>query len=71
MRTSAAGVWALGGITPGPPLKHVANREAEVVAHNLPHPGLPRSMSYDAVSAAVFTDPQISQVGLTEQEARR
>ena len=71
MRTSAAGVWALGDITPEPPLKHVANREAEVVAHNLLHPGRPRSMSYDAVPAAVFTNPQIAQVGLTEQEARR
>lgn len=70
MRTSAAGVWALGDITPGPPLKHVANREAEVVAHNLLHTDRPRHMSYDAVPSAVFTNPQIAQVGLTEQEAR-
>ncbi|MFD4631580.1 mycothione reductase [Streptomyces sp. NPDC058284] len=70
LRTSADGVWALGDITPGPPLKHVANREGEVVAHNLLHPDEPRSMSYDVVPSAVFARPQIAQVGLTEQEAR-
>ncbi|MFH8987963.1 mycothione reductase [Streptomyces sp. NPDC017940] len=70
LRTGAEGVWALGDIIPGPPLKHVANREAEVVAHNLLHPDRPRTMSYDVVPAAVFTRPQIAQVGLTGQEAR-
>lgn len=69
LRTSAEGVWALGDIVPGPPLKHVANREGEVVAHNLLHPDEPRTMSYDVVPAAVFTRPQIAQVGLTEQAA--
>ncbi|MEU6406838.1 mycothione reductase [Streptomyces sp. NPDC046985] len=70
LRTSAEGVWALGDVSTGVPLKHVANREAEIVAHNLLHPGEPREMSYEAVPSAVFTSPQIAQVGLTEQEAR-
>ncbi|MGW2859099.1 mycothione reductase [Streptomyces sp. SDr-06] len=70
LRTSAEGVWALGDVSSPQPLKHVANREAEVVAHNLLHPGRERTMSYEAVPSAVFTRPQIAQVGLTEQEAR-
>ncbi|MET7675774.1 mycothione reductase [Streptomyces seoulensis] len=70
LRTSAEGVWSLGDVSTAVPLKHVANREAEVVAHNLLHPGDLRTMSYDAVPAAVFSRPQIAQVGLTEQEAR-
>ncbi|MEV1047789.1 mycothione reductase [Streptomyces sp. NPDC049916] len=70
LRTSAEGVWALGDISTRVPLKHVANREAEIVAHNLLHPGDERAMRYDAVPSAVFTRPQIAQVGLTEQEAR-
>lgn len=71
LRTNASGVWALGDIAAGgPPLKHVANRQATVVADNLLHPGRPRSMSYDVVPSAVFTSPQIAQVGRTEQEAR-
>ncbi|MGY0021071.1 mycothione reductase [Streptomyces sp. cg35] len=71
MRTSATGVWALGDIADaGAPLKHVANRQAEIVAHNLLHPDRPREMSYDVVPSAVFAHPQIAQVGLTEQDAR-
>ncbi|MGN5635895.1 mycothione reductase [Streptomyces sp. AC154] len=71
LRTSAEGVWALGDVCDGgPPLKHVANRQAAVVAHNLLHPGRPREMSYAVVPSAVFAHPQIAQVGLTAQEAR-
>ncbi|MFI0240379.1 mycothione reductase [Streptomyces sp. NPDC016845] len=71
LRTSVDGVWALGDITDGgPPLKHVANRQAEVVAHNLLHPDRPREMSYEVVPSAVFAHPQIGQAGVTEQDAR-
>ncbi|RLV70382.1 NADPH-dependent mycothiol reductase Mtr [Streptomyces sp. CBMAI 2042] len=70
LRTTADRVWALGDISTQVPLKHVANREAEIVAHNLLHPDDRRTMNYDAVPSAVFTRPQIAQVGLTEQEAR-
>ena len=37
-RTTAEGVWALGDVCTSVPLKHVANREADVVRHNLRHP---------------------------------
>lgn len=37
-RTAADGIFALGDICTPVPLKHVANREAEVVSHNLKHP---------------------------------
>ncbi|MFJ4677532.1 mycothione reductase [Kitasatospora sp. NPDC088783] len=70
LRTTADGVWALGDIATPVPLKHVANREARIVAHNLLHPGEERSMDYGAVPSAVFTRPQIAQVGLTERQAR-
>lgn len=64
------GVYALGDIANRYQLKHVANREARVVAHNLEHPGRLRGMDYTAVPFAVFSDPQIAAVGLTEKEAR-
>ncbi|MGW6059042.1 mycothione reductase [Streptomyces sp. NPDC055189] len=71
LRTSAPGIWALGDVSDGgPALKHVANRQAQVIAHNLLHPDRPKEMSYAVVPAAVFADPQIGQVGLTEHEAR-
>ncbi|THA86310.1 mycothione reductase [Streptomyces sp. A0592] len=69
-RTSAEGVFALGDICSPVPLKHVANREAEVVAHNLRHPDDLVTCDHERVPAAVFTRPQIASVGLTEQECR-
>ncbi|WP_371502818.1 mycothione reductase [Kitasatospora sp. NBC_00374] len=70
LRTTAPGVFALGDVCTPVPLKHVANREAQVVAHNLLNPDDPTAISHDTVPAAVFTRPQIAQVGLTEQECR-
>lgn len=67
-RTSVEGVWALGDISSHWQLKHVANHEARVVAHNLAHPDDLRSSDHRYVPAAVFTHPQIASVGLTERE---
>ncbi len=69
-RTEADGVYALGDICTPYPLKHVANREAEVVAHNLRNPDDLRATDHNAVPAAVFTSPQIASVGATEQDCR-
>ena len=65
------GVYALGDIANRYQLKHVANREARVVAHNLEHPDRPRSIDYTGVPFAVFSNPQVASVGLTEEEARQ
>ncbi|MEE1622156.1 mycothione reductase [Zafaria sp. Z1313] len=64
------GVFALGDIANPFQLKHVANREARVVAHNLEHPHEMRAMDRSHVPAAVFSEPQIAAVGLTEEQAR-
>jgi mycothione reductase len=69
-RTTADGVWALGDVSSERQLKHVANHEARVVAHNLAHPDAPIAADHRFVPAAVFTHPQIATVGLTEQDAR-
>jgi mycothione reductase len=71
-RTSAEGIWALGDVANAYQLKHVANHEARVVQHNLLHLDTPSAMitsRHDAVPSAVFTNPQVSSVGLTEREA--
>lgn len=74
-RTTAEGVFALGDVSSPYQLKHVANHEARVVQENL----LRGAWAEDAdlvetdhrfVPAAVFTDPQIADVGLTEEQAR-
>jgi mycothione reductase len=69
-RTTAEGVWALGDVSSDYQLKHVANHEARVVAHNLAHPDDLVASDHRFVPSAVFTDPQLASVGLTEQQAR-
>ncbi|GAA2540022.1 mycothione reductase [Pseudonocardia hydrocarbonoxydans] len=69
-RTTVDGVFALGDVSSPFQLKHVANHEARVVAHNLAHPDDLRTTNHHAVPAAVFTDPQIAAVGRTEAQCR-
>jgi mycothione reductase len=69
-RTPAEGVFALGDISSPFQLKHVANHEARVVAHNLLHPDAPQHTDHRFVPSAVFTEPQIAAVGRTEQQCR-
>ena len=69
--TSAEGVWALGDVSSPHMLKHVANAEMRAVRHNLLNPGDMRKMPHENVPSAVFTNPQVATVGMTEREARR
>ena len=69
-RTNVEGVWALGDVSSDYQLKHVANHEATVVAHNLAHPDRLRSFDHRYVPFAVFTSPQIASVGLTEEQVK-
>lgn len=68
-RTSAPGVWALGDINGRHQLKHMANGEARVVRHNLMHPDDLHEYDSRPAPHAVFSNPQIGAVGLTEAEA--
>ncbi|HEU4361176.1 MAG TPA: mycothione reductase [Mycobacterium sp.] len=72
-RTSARGVFALGDVSSPYELKHVANHEARVVGHNLlcdwDDTASMRATDHRYVPFAVFTDPQIATVGLTENQA--
>jgi len=69
-RTSAEGVFALGDVSSPWALKHVANREAKVVGHNLIHPEAPLETDHRFVPSAVFTEPQVASVGKTEEMVR-
>ncbi|MGV9800785.1 mycothione reductase [Mycobacterium sp. NPDC003449] len=73
-RTTARGIFALGDISSDYQLKHVANHEARVVKENLLRDwddtaNLVAS-DHRFVPSAVFTEPQIATVGLTEEQAR-
>jgi mycothione reductase len=69
MRTNVPGIWALGDITNPAQLKHTANAEGRVVAHNLKHPDDLRSIDRRVTPHAVFGHPQVAAAGLTEPEA--
>ncbi|MGU3498135.1 mycothione reductase [Mycobacterium sp. C31M] len=73
-RTTARGVWALGDVSSAYQLKHVANHEMRVVRHNLlrdwDDTAAMVASDHRFVPSAVFTDPQMATVGLTETEAR-
>ena len=68
-RTAVDGVVALGDVSSHWQLKHVANHEAKIIAHNLLHPDALRKADHRYVPAAVFTEPQIASVGLTQEQA--
>ncbi|OFW67952.1 MAG: hypothetical protein A2Y74_03360 [Actinobacteria bacterium RBG_13_63_9] len=70
MKTGVSRVYAIGDVL-GPSkvmLAHVASREGMVAAENAV--GGAVRMSYDAVPNIIFTMPEISNVGLTESQAR-
>ncbi len=73
-RTTARGIFALGDVSSDYQLKHVANHEARVVRQNLlldwDDTGSLMKSDHRYVPSAVFTDPQIACVGLTENQAR-
>lgn len=66
MLTSHPHVYAAGDITGFSLLAHTAYREAEVAIHHIL--GIPDSMSYKAIPAVVYTNPELAGVGKTEDE---
>ncbi|WP_377640418.1 mycothione reductase [Oryzobacter terrae] len=70
LRTTAPGVWALGDICSTHQLKHVANHEARIVAHNLAVDtgrleAAPLVVDDRPVPHAVFGHPQVASFGPT------
>lgn len=69
METAAKDVYAIGDIL-GPSrvmLAHVASHEGMVAAENIM--GMNSSMDYTAVPGAIFTMPEVGNVGLSEKAA--
>jgi len=66
-RTDQSHVFAVGDVAGEPMLAHKAMTEGEVAAEAVA--GEPAAMDQQAIPAAVFTEPEIGTVGMTEAEA--
>jgi pyruvate/2-oxoglutarate dehydrogenase complex dihydrolipoamide dehydrogenase (E3) component len=69
LETSVPGVWAMGDVKGGPAFTHISYNDYQIVYGNLVE-GKNLSTENRIVPYAVFTDPQLGGVGLTEKEAR-
>lgn len=79
-RTNIPGVYAVGDVTGGIQLAHVASAQAAYVVERMNgrQPSVIISMvpgglftPVSIIPSCIYTDPEIASVGLTEEEARR
>ena len=68
-QTNVPHIYAIGDITPGPALAHKASKEGLVAAAVIAG-DKGAALDYKALPWAVFTDPEVATVGLTEQQAK-
>ncbi|MES2834858.1 MAG: glutathione-disulfide reductase [Pseudomonadota bacterium] len=68
-KTTADNIWAIGDVTDRMNLTPVAIREA-VAFHETVYRNNPQHFDYEAVATAVFSQPPVGTVGLSEAEAR-
>ncbi|WP_248516733.1 dihydrolipoyl dehydrogenase family protein [Salinarchaeum laminariae] len=65
--TAVDDVYAVGDVAGEPMLAHKGSAEGKVAAEVIA--GEPAALDHQAIPAAVFTEPEIATVGLTEEEA--
>ncbi len=68
-RTSARHILAIGDCRAGPRLTHVAGHEGSLAVRAIAL-GLPARADYAALPRAIYTEPELAQIGLTEADAR-
>jgi mercuric reductase len=69
MRTDVQGVWAAGDVTGLAQFTPIAQYQARIAIEDMFAPN-GRSADYSILPTAIFTDPELGAVGLTEHEAR-
>lgn len=68
-RTNIEGFYAIGDVTTGPALAHVASAEGILCVEKIA--GLsPQPIKYDNIPACTYTFPEVASVGLTETKAK-
>jgi pyruvate/2-oxoglutarate dehydrogenase complex dihydrolipoamide dehydrogenase (E3) component len=70
LETTAPDIWALGDVTGGPAFTHISYNDFQIIHANL-FEGTNLRTSQRIVPYAVYTDPTLGRVGITEKQARR
>ncbi len=68
-RTSVKSIYAIGDCREGPRLTHVSGYEGSNVALEIVT-GIPAKVDWRALPWCTYTEPEVAQIGLTEEEAR-
>lgn len=68
LKTSVDNIYAIGDVNGNSMLAHTASAEGIVAVENIC--GHPRTIDYDKIPSAVYTQPEIASVGLTEAQAK-
>lgn len=69
LETSVPGIWAIGDVKGGPAFTHISYDDHLVIYENLIE-GKDRSIDGRIVPYALYTDPELGRVGMTEKDAR-
>lgn len=68
-RTNVPGVYAIGDMTPGQALAHVASHEGIICVEKIAGMHI-EPLDYNNIPSCTYSIPEVASVGLTEQEAR-
>ena len=68
-KTNMPGYYAIGDVTPGPALAHVASAEGIICVENIAG-HKPAPLDYFNIPGCTYCSPEISSVGLTEKAAK-
>jgi mercuric reductase len=72
LKTSAEHIWAAGDCVAGAPrFTPIADQQGRIAAHNALGREPLLAISESVVPVAIFTDPELGRVGLTEAQARQ
>jgi len=69
LETKVPGIWALGDVKGGPAFTHISYNDYQIAYANIIE-GKNLSIENRYLPYALFTDPQLGRVGITESDAR-
>lgn len=74
-QTNVPGIYAIGDVSPGQALAHVASKEAIVCAENIAYmekksDHKPEPIDYGNIPGCTYCSPEVASVGMTEKAAR-